>query len=72
MKIHKKLAERFAANLAAEQERRKLTDEGLAKILGVSRVYVGYLTSAQRTPSLEMVETIAAKLGKSNAIDMLR
>lgn len=71
MKIHKTLAARFGANLAREREARKLTPEQMGSLLGISRIYVGYLEKGERTPTLPMVEQIATKL-KRQALDMLK
>lgn len=71
MKIHKTLGDRFAANLAAERTARKISQEQMAKLLGVSRVCVFYWESKERAPSFEVVEKIAKKLHKQ-PIDLLR
>jgi transcriptional regulator with XRE-family HTH domain len=71
VKIHKTLGARFAANLKKIRAERELSQEKFAPLIGVSRTYVLLLEQGARTPSLEMVDQIASKLGK-NPVDLLK
>lgn len=62
VKIHPVLLGRFAANLKRIMETRELSDARLGEMVGISSAYVWMLYSAQRCPSLEMVEKIATAL----------
>lgn len=42
---------------------RKISQEHLGELIGVSRVYVGYIEQSREIPNLELLYNIAAVLG---------
>jgi transcriptional regulator with XRE-family HTH domain len=50
-------------NLRAYRERRGLSQEAFAEVLGVHRTYMGGVERGERNLTLKSVERIAARLG---------
>lgn len=45
------------------RKKKGLTQEELGEILGISRVYMGYIEQGRESPSLKILMKIAKKLG---------
>lgn len=56
------LAERMAANLRAQRERRKMTQQQLAEKAGISRAYLARLETARQEPRLGVLDRLARAL----------
>lgn len=57
------LANNLGANIRNHRTTLGLSQEALAKNIGVDRTYIGSLERGERNPSLRVVEQIAARLG---------
>lgn len=53
----------LAENIRIERARRRLTQEALADLAGVSRVYLGTIERSEVACSIDMIERIAEALG---------
>ena len=72
MKIHPKLGSRFARAIYDERIRRGWTQKQMADFLGMAPSLIHYYEGEDRTPRLETVDMIAAKLGMRSGIEMLK
>lgn len=61
----RKLLDTFAVNVQAKRKAKKMTQEALARVIGVSVSYVSMLERGQRSPPLETIEKVAKALGVS-------
>jgi transcriptional regulator with XRE-family HTH domain len=55
--------QRLATNLRHLRSQHKLSQEGLADLVGLHRTYVGSVERSERNVSLDNVERLAAALG---------
>jgi transcriptional regulator with XRE-family HTH domain len=67
----KSLATRFTENLRVLRAKLNLSQEALARKVGISVSYVSMLERGERMPPLDMVDKIAAKM-KVPALDLLK
>jgi transcriptional regulator with XRE-family HTH domain len=59
----KNARQRLAANLRFLRSQQKLSQEGLADLVGLHRTYVGSVERSERNVSLDNVEKLATTLG---------
>lgn len=59
----KNARQRLAANIRHLRSQQKLSQEGLADLVGLHRTYVGSVERAERNVSLDNVEKLANTLG---------
>jgi transcriptional regulator with XRE-family HTH domain len=59
----KNARQRLAANLRLLRSQQKLSQEGLADLVGLHRTYVGSVERSERNVSLDNVEKLATTLG---------
>jgi len=62
-KPKKSLLDVFAANVRALRGKKQLTQEALARKVGISVSYISMLERGQRSPPLETLGNIAAAFG---------
>lgn len=61
------LPERFGANLKAARERRKLSQDGLARLAGVSQTEISRLERGLREPLLSTIVSLITALEAEGA-----
>jgi transcriptional regulator with XRE-family HTH domain len=59
----KNARQRLAANIRYLRSQQKLSQEGLADLVGLHRTYVGSVERSERNVSLDNVEKLATTLG---------
>lgn len=62
-KSSKSARQRLAANIRYLRSEQKLSQEGLADLVGLHRTYVGSVERAERNVSLDNIERLAITLG---------
>jgi transcriptional regulator with XRE-family HTH domain len=55
----------FGRRLKALRKNKELTQQGLAEVVGVSRIYIQALESNRRMPSMKLLHRLAKSLGAS-------
>ncbi len=58
-----RFVEGLGANISRLRKAKGLSQEELCELIGISRVHMGYIEQARRTPSLEILYDIARALG---------
>ena len=54
---------RLGRRVKAQREARRMTQEALAKKVGIHRVYLAQIEASSKTPSLHTLERLAKALG---------
>lgn len=62
-KPSKSARQRLAANIRHIRSQQKLSQEGLADLVGLHRTYVGSVERSERNVSLDNIEKLAVTLG---------
>jgi len=71
-KAHNSLTDRFAANFGAERAKRKLSQAAFGGLVELTPAYVHMLEHAERSPSLTMIDHIAARLEIADPVTLLK